>query len=73
MQTNEADAVNGSDVSIGSIVRSPDGERWVVIDPCNLDEDLPTESFYWLGAVMSDDSRGVGKDTFETEDWEVLD
>jgi hypothetical protein len=73
MSTKDSTTVNGSDVSIGSIVRSPDGERWVVIDPCNLPNDLPTESYYWLGAVMSDESRGVGKETFRNEDWEVLD
>jgi hypothetical protein len=62
-------------VSIGTIVAAPDGSEWVVIDPKRLDDDLPTEEFYWLGAVSADcesDSRGCGKETFEVEDWEVV-
>lgn len=61
------------EVSPGTIVRSPTGREWVVIDPVNLPDDLPTSTHYWLGEVAGDESRGCGKETFRQEGWEVLD
>lgn len=68
MTANDCGTDNGS-VSKGDIVQSPEGERWIVIDP---DDDLNGEDFHWLESVTDDAQRGIGKRTFHNENWEVL-
>lgn len=53
----------------GSTVVDPDGSEWLVSDP---DTTMKGEPFIWLGSPDSDAQRGIGKDTFESDDWEVV-